>query len=296
MKVIDNNVYTFSAENAPAETACPGEVLLFRTLDCFGGQIKAECQTVQGLDMDHTNPAAGPVRIEGAAVGDVLMVDILDVAVEEAGIVCSMDGDGPLSHIAQVRTRKIPIQEGYAQFNGIQWPVRPMIGVIGTAPEEGTIGCGFTGNHGGNMDSRHIRKGTRVYLPVRVPGAMLQMGDVHATMGDGELCGTGIEIGSEILIKTRLIKDFQLNWPVTETEDWWYVNTTGTSYDEALKLGCEELCRLMQPVYGWDATDIFLYLSMQGTVEINQGMRPAPCDMLNLRVGVPKLEGRTLIH
>lgn len=295
MKIIENSVYTFAPENTPAETALSGEVLLFKSMDCFSGQITSEDQAMQMLDLEHTNPAAGPVWIEGAEIGDVLAVDILDVAVGSTGVACSMEGDGPLSHMAQVRTRLFPIEDGYAQFNGIQWPVRPMVGVIGTAPADKSIGCGYAGDHGGNMDSRHIRKGARVYLPVRVPGAMLQMGDVHATMGDGELCGTGIEVDSEILVKTHLFKNFQLNWPVTETEDWWYVNTTGETYDESLQRGCEELCRLMQPAYGWDVTDIFIYLSVQGTVEINQGMRPAPCGMVNLRVGVPKLPGRALI-
>lgn len=296
MKIIENTVYTFSPENAPVETASPGDVLLFKTIDCFGGQIQSESQTVQELDMEHTNPATGPVWIEGAEAGDVLVVDILDISVGDAGVACSMPGDGPLSHIAQIRTRRIPVQKGFAQFNGLQWPVRPMIGVIGTSPKNRTIGCIHAGDYGGNMDSRCIRKGARLYLPVRVPGAMLQMGDVHASMGDGELCGTGIEIDGEVMVRTRLIKSFLLNWPVTETEDWWYVNVTGTSYDEALRLGCEELCRLMQPVYDWDTTDIFLYLSMQGGVEINQGMRPAPSDMLNLRVGVPKQAGKNLIQ
>ena len=50
------------------------------------------------------------------------------------------------------------------------------------------------------MDNKLITKGTRLYFPVRVPGALLQMGDVHATMGDAELCGTGIEIPAEITV------------------------------------------------------------------------------------------------
>ena len=37
-------------------------------------------------------------------------------------------------------------------------------------------------------------------VTVRVPGALLQMGDVHATMGDAELCGTGIEIAAQITV------------------------------------------------------------------------------------------------
>ena len=59
---------------------------------------------------------------------------------------------------------------------------------------------GFVGNYGGNMDNKLITKGTRLYFPVRVPGALLQMGDVHATMGDAELCGTGIEIAAQITV------------------------------------------------------------------------------------------------
>ena len=46
---------------------------------------------------------------------------------------------------------------------------------------------------------------------MRVPGALLQMGDVHATMGDAELCGTGIEIPAEITVRVQLVKDFELN-------------------------------------------------------------------------------------
>ena len=69
-------------------------------------------------------------------------------------------------------------------------------------------------------------------------------------------------------------ENFELNWPVTEKDDWWFVNSKGKDYDESLVLGCREMCRLMQPVYNWDPTDIFIYLSLQGDVEINQACRP----------------------
>ena len=73
------------------------------------------------------------------------------------------------------------------------------------------------------MDSRKITKGTTVYLPVRVPGGLLAMGDVHAVMGDGEVCETGVEINADIQVRIRLIKNFELNWPVTvltSAGDW----------------------------------------------------------------------------
>lgn len=292
MKVIEQSVYTFSAGNAPIATASPGEPLLFKTMDCFGGQFTSESQLVYELDLSQANPAAGPVYMDGAEAGDVLVVDILDIVVEDTGFACSIGETGPLHSISETRTRMIPIKNGCAYYNDILWPIDPMVGVMGTAPAEGERATGFAGDHGGNMDSRKIKKGARVYFPVRVPGALLQMGDIHATMGDGEICGTGIEISGEVLVRTQLIKGFALNWPVTETAGWYYVNSVGKDYDESLQIGCMELCRLMEPVYGWDATDIFIYFSLQGSVEVNQGTRPMHDDMVNLRIGIPKTPGK----
>ena len=65
-----------------------------------------------------------------------------------------------------------------ADFNGVKFPIDPMIGVIGTAPDGEDVIDGFVGAHGGNLDNKLITKGTRMYFPVRVPGALLQMGVV----------------------------------------------------------------------------------------------------------------------
>jgi amidase len=261
-------------------------------MDCFSGQITSEDQQIKGMDLTQVNPAAGPVFVEGAEPGDVLVVDVLDITVADVGVSRTSGKSGPLRDICQPRTRIMPVVDGFVEFNDIRWPINPMVGVMGTTPAGEPIATGYAGSHGGNMDSKKIAKGAKVYFPVWVPGALLQMGDIHATMGDGEICGTGVEIAGEILVRIRLIKQFALNWPVTETEDKWYVNSTGKDYDEALILGCKELCRLMEPVYGWDATDIFIYLSAQGDVEINQACRPMRDEMVNIRMGIPKTTGK----
>ena len=290
MQIIDKMTWTFSKENPPVCTIEPGTVLLFRTQDCFNGQISSESQLVHELDLTKANPAAGPVFVKGAEQGDTLAVDILDIQVGEVGFACSIPGAGPLSHKAEVRTRIFPVEDGTTRFNDVVWRIDPMVGVIGTAPLEGAIPCGFMGNHGGNIDSKHIKKGSRVYLPVNTAGALLQMGDIHASMGDGELCGTGIEIKGEITAKVSLIKGTTLFWPLTETADYWYMNTTSESYEDSLRFACEELARLACPAYGWDVTDFFIYLSLQGETALNQGVLPmAPKPMVNVRVGIPKL-------
>lgn len=292
MKIIDKYVYTFSKDNTPCYRAENGEVLMFKTLDCFAGQVFEETQLVHELDLTKANPGTGPVYINHAEPGDVLVVDILDIVVGEKGFACSIGETGPLHEISEVRTKVIPIIDGCAGYNDVKWPINPMIGVIGTAPEKGSPACGFAGSHGGNMDSNIITKGTRIYLPVNVQGGLLQIGDIHATMGNGEISGTGIEISAEVIVKVNLIKQFELNWPVTELKEWWFVNSTGKNYDESLKIGCFELCRLMKSVYNWDDTDIFIYLSLQGSVEVNQGVRPVHGDMVNLRIGIPKIIGK----
>ena len=290
MQVIDSQVYKFSKDNAPCYTAQPGEVMLFKTLDCFSNKIVDESITMKDLDFSYniTNPAAGPVFIEGAEPGDVLVVDILDLEVADEGTIGTDDHCGPLFEGTGYRTKKIKIEDGYATFNEVKFPIKPMIGVIGTAPSGEDVIDGYVGAHGGNMDNKLIGKGARLYFPVHVPGALLQMGDVHAAMGDAELCGTGIEIPAQITVKTSLIKGFELNWPVLETADKWYVNASAQEFDEALMAGSKEMQRLLMNVTGWDAEEVYMYMSVQSDVELSQACKP--CEVqLSLRIGTPKL-------
>ena len=55
------------------------EEVVFYTRDCFNNQITSEDYVLDHLDWDHINPATGPIYIEGAKVGDVLKVEILDI-------------------------------------------------------------------------------------------------------------------------------------------------------------------------------------------------------------------------
>jgi amidase len=290
MKVIEKVVYNFSKNNEPVETAEVGELLMFKTMDCFSNRIQSEdvlmSQILYGYDV--ANPASGPVYINGAEPGDVLVVDILDVKVADHGVIATDNVCGPLHDLSEERTKIIQIKDGLADFNGVKFPIDPMIGVIGTAPDGDDVICGYPGDHGGNMDSKIIKKGARVYFPVRVEGALLQMGDVHATMGDAELCGTGIEIPAEIIVKTSLIKNFELNMPVTETATHWWVNATGPKMDDALYKASVELQRLIMNQTGWDQTDAYMYMSVQCDMQINQACVPCAVAPI-LRFGMPKL-------
>ena len=97
-------------------------------------------------------------------MGDVLVVDIYDIQVADEGTIATDDHCGPLFEGTDYRTKKIKIEGGMADFNGVKFPIDPMIGVIGTAPDGEDVIDGFVGAHGGNLDNKLITKGTRMYL------------------------------------------------------------------------------------------------------------------------------------
>ena len=289
-------VYTFDAKNESAGKACPGEELVFKTLDCFDNQIKTSEQIVTKVDFTHVNPATGPVYIEGAKLGDVLKVSIKDVKVAEQGVTTNLPGTGPLSYwVKEPRTNVIPIADGMATFKDLSFPINPMIGVIGVAPEgDKVVPTGWADAHGGNMDCNKITKGAILYFPVWHDGALLQMGDIHATMGDGEVCGTGIEIDGKITLVTDVIKGYTIEMPILETEDMWYAIAVDKVFDEALKKACRQLQLLVTAAYGWDATDVFHYFSIQGNFEICQACVPHSTSNI-IRFGIPKRADKPLI-
>ena len=86
----------------------------------------------------------------------------------------------------------------------LRFPARPMVGVVGTAPAAGTVFTADPGPNGSNIDLNAVTVGTTVYLPVNVPGALLSIGDIHASMGEGEVCGTGVEINGEATVRVNL--------------------------------------------------------------------------------------------
>lgn len=289
--MIKDYVYNFSAKNQPVKTVKKGEELVFKTLDCFSNQFTSEEQLVTSLDFNRVNPATGPVFVDGAEEGDLLVVDILDISVEDVGFMSTLPGTGPLTEQSELRTKMIPIEDGHIVFNDVRLPINPMVGVIGVAPKTGEVPTGFPGAHGGNMDCNKVVKGSRLYFPVNVEGALFQLGDLHALMGDGEIGGSGVEIPGEVRVKLDVIKDFKIDWPVLETSDMWYAIGSDHDFTKALHFASKQIQDLLSKAYGWDNTDTFLYMSAAGSFEICQGCKPSDLPVA-VRFGVPKVESK----
>lgn len=70
-----------------------------------------------------------------------------------------------------------------------------------------------------HMDVNSVTSGAKVICPVKVKGAGLYVGDVHAMQGDGELAGHTTDITARVKIKIKLIKDLKMQGPIVIPTD-----------------------------------------------------------------------------
>lgn len=213
---------TWDPAHPPAVRVAPGAVVELELADASGGQVTqtSTAADIGRLDAAGLNPVTGPVFLEGAEPGDALVVEIVDVAVDGWGWTANIPGFGllaadfpdPYLHVSAVSGGQVHF------LGGLTIPVVPMLGTIGLAPATGPLPMIPPHLQGGNMDVRHVTGGATLRLPVAVPGALLSIGDTHAAMGDGEVCGTGIEIASRVTVRLGLEKGRTLRSPMLETD------------------------------------------------------------------------------
>ena len=241
-------VYSLDKTHAPALEINPGDTVVLETYDARTGTIQRDEDLLDHPHPKGSNPATGPILVRGAEPGDALCVEIQKIELAPQGFLAVKAGMGLLAHLASgFATRMVRIEGDRAFFSDqVSFPIRPMVGVIGTAPAGEGVSTGMPGPHGGNMDNRYIAPGSRVYLPVSVPGAWLGIGDVHGAMGDGEVTFIGLEICAEVSVRVELLKGRTLRRPLVETPEYWI--TTGDHLDaaQALRVAAEEMARWMQ--------------------------------------------------
>jgi amidase len=287
----DQVVWAFGPDLEPVLEIDPGEVVTLETNDCFTGQIRSEEDLVTEIDIERVNSATGPIAVRGAEPGDSLVVELLEVKPDATGFATLIPGMGQLIDQVRAPLTQVFRVEGDTihMTDRISFPLRPMVGVIGCATDGETLTNGFAGRHGGNLDNHLHGRGATVYLPVRQPGGMLAIGDMHASMGDGEICFTGVEISGEVTIRVGLLKARQGTWPVTELADRWVVHgTAGQDFMEALDRASEEAARFLVGQWGFTIEEAFVFLSVACDANICQACRPQPFSTI-ARVAIPKI-------
>jgi len=167
----------------PIETIGDGDEVEYDLLDASNGKLTqtTTVDDIATLDLSGVDQVNGPVAIDGAKAGDTLQVELLDFQPADWGWTAAIPGFGLLADDfpePAYRVTRLPAVGERAEFlPGIRVPVIPFCGELGVAPQTGPRSTIPPDAHGGNMDTRHLTAGTKLYLPVFAPGGRFSLGD-----------------------------------------------------------------------------------------------------------------------
>ena len=212
------------------------EEVILPTRDALDGQFSPNTtiDDFSDLDANAVHPLTGPVFIKGAEPGDLLEIEFLDVLPDSWAFTCIVPGLGFLRDLFNdpymVHWK---IADGIAtspQLPGVRIPGAPFLGISGVAPSHHELsrwvkreqdlmdrgGLVFPPEingavpspreNGGNLDVKQLSRGSKLYLPVLVDGALFSAGDAHFAQGDGEVCVTAVEMSSTVELRFRVHK------------------------------------------------------------------------------------------
>jgi acetamidase/formamidase len=277
----------FAADAKPVLTVKSGEVVTMDTicaipeLERMGAAIDDPIRELKQISagVKDKGPGphvlTGPVAIEGAMPGDVLEVEIMDIRLRSPyGWMMIEPGAGALpEEFPYLREKLVPLDEQnkVAEFaTGIRIPIRPFFGNLGVAPPTGRLDSAPPAYNAGNMDNKWLVAGTKLYIPVQVPGALFAVGDGHAAQGDGEVCLTAIETNLTGVFRFTVRKNMKLRWPRAETPT--HVITMGLheNLDEAARRATREMIDYLTTERGLSRDDAYMLTSAAVDLHVTQ--------------------------
>jgi acetamidase/formamidase len=214
--------FSWDADNEPVLTIASGDTVVVQTRDVSDNQITPESTAADlDLDWDRVYPLAGPIAVEGAQPGHTLAVEILDLHPLGWGWTAILPELGLLPEdFPDPYLRVFDLTQGDVTYlrEDIAIPIAPFLGTMGVCPAGASqLAIMPPGTFGGNMDTRQLVRGTTLYLPVQVEGALFSCGDAHAAQGDGEVCVTGIECPMYAALRFTLDEERTIPAPQYQT-------------------------------------------------------------------------------
>jgi amidase len=275
---------TLNPFTEPIAKVEPGEEVVISTWDAFGGAVRRDQtfqQAVERGDIGALNPVTGPIYVNGAEPEDTLVVKIKEIKLPDWGAAAIIPGFGALEgwmNLFEPRTKVCDIRDGVIHYKTdigktLKVQADPFIGTIGVSPPHEGIQTLAPGAHGGNMDCPDIKPGNTLMLPVSRSGGLFGMGDVHAVQGDGEICGTAIEVSADVVVEFE-VKKQTISWPRVESDSMLMTVCSARPLEDAARLAYRELINWMVTDYGWERDDAYMFLSLAVKARIAQIVDP----------------------
>ena len=219
----------------------------------------------------------GPIYVKNSEPGDVLEVKLEAISPRlPVGFNAIRSGWGALpQQFTEPRLRfiRLDLDKGIAEFptgSGIHIPIQPFFGILGVATAQTSRSSVPPGSYGGNIDNRELQAGSRIFLPVFVPGALLSIGDGHSAQGDGEINVTAIETSMNGTIQIKLRKDLKFTSPIAETPTDIITLGFGETLDEAFEFALKEMITFLESFVGLSAEDAYVLCSLAVNFHITQ--------------------------
>lgn len=278
--------FQWDAGLSPALTVSDGDTVVFELRDVTDGQISptSTAGVLGELDWDRVYALAGPIAIEGAGPGDTVEIEVVDLHTRGWGWTGTIPGFGLLAEeFSDPHLHIWDLSDGRtAPFADVATiPVRPFCGTMGVCPvTTEPVAVMPPGHFGGNIDCRDLVRGSRLFLPVQVPGGNFSVGDPHAAQGDGEVCVTAIECPMWASLRFRLHPGRSIPAPQFQTpgplragiEDAGYYATMGVAGDlmTAAKDATRAMVDHLSSTYRLDPVDAYVLSSVAVDLKVTE--------------------------
>lgn len=256
-----------------------------RTLDASGDQVRPGT-TADGLDVDRLFPVSGPIEISEVRAGDCVGIGISDIRCAPVGHVWTRPGLG-FGNPGWFDVRELKIQPPLVLDGaGLELPYSVHAGTLGVLPAA-TAPARTLGPYGGNVDIPELGPRSMLWVTAAVDGGGVFAGDVHAAIGDAEVCGTGVETPAELdLIAVR--GDWQAANPAVMTEDKVWLLGIGTTFEDALSVVLPEVTAALAAELNVPESQAYLLSSLMLDIRPCQVVNPLTSVAVSLRGDLDK--------
>jgi acetamidase/formamidase len=219
----------------------------------------------------------GPIYVQGAQPGDVLEVKLEAIKPSLCvGFNAIRTGWGALPNLFSqpaLRFISLDLENNIAEFpanSGIKIPLKPFFGILGVATPESCRSSVPPGYYGGNIDNRELQAGSRLFLPIFVPGALFSIGDGHSAQGDGEVNVTAIETSMNGTIQLKLHSNLSLITPIAETPTDIITMGFASTLEEALEQALKNMINFLETFAKLSPEEAYVLCSLAVSFRITQ--------------------------
>jgi amidase len=267
----------------------PYECIPMRTLDASGGQIGVNTHW-RDIDESALFPVNGPVGVSGVKAGDAVGIEIVSLVPTSPGHCWTRPGLG-LSPDPAYRVLCVDLERAVLELDGgvtVDVPAHPHVGTLGVWPLDPHTPRDL-GAYGGNLDTAHLGHGSTLWVASQIAGAGIFVGDVHNSIGDAEVGGTGVEVGAMVTLRMHVRSGWSPPVPIVATSERVWAIGIGATVEGALRSAVAFVTSALEAGLAIPHDDAYVLASQLLEVEICQVVNPKVSVAVSVREGLDTL-------